>query len=278
MLVSLTRSRLPPPGESLKGHNFPWFPLTRFRGKEPWRSMPGAGRGCSRTAPSACREAGQPLSPTHLFTRPPTNSPPPTLHSAPLPLAAMATTSHQTEPRARPSHRSRSRLTILCPFRPHRSLPFQQVGGRGVPAAEGRNSSFHQGALGVRVRGRPPECLPEKTFPERSRWPACWPLFFFFFNICLSITLSAYLTLSLPSFCLFFFSLSLYCRNVSLVAVSSTLLISPCHSEPVSFSFFFLLIYVSSASLLSYPFLLLSLSVSLSLSLSLSHTHTHTPS
>ena len=166
-------------GISQGTHNFPWFPLTRFRGKEPWRSMSGAGRGCSRTAPSACREAGQPLSPTHLFTRPPTNSPPPTLHSAPLPLAAMATTSHQTEPRARPSHRSRSRLTILCPFRPHRSLSFQQVGGRGVPAAEGRNSSFHQGALGVRVRGRPPECLPEKTCPERSRWPACWPLFFF---------------------------------------------------------------------------------------------------
>ena len=57
MLVSLTRSSFPPPGESLRGHNFPWtlLPLTHFRGKEPGKSMPGAGRGCSRIALSAYR-------------------------------------------------------------------------------------------------------------------------------------------------------------------------------------------------------------------------------
>ena len=77
--------------------------------------------------------------------------------------------------------------------------------------------------------------------------------FFFFFNICLSITFSAYLTLSLPSFCFFFFSLSPYCRNVSLVAMSNTLLISPCHSVPGSLCFFSLYVSFCLSPFFSLP-------------------------
>ena len=115
--------------------------------------MPGAGRGCSRIALSAYRKAGQPPSPTASFHT--STHRLPTSHAAQLALATMATTPHQTEPRATGTGlRSSvpSDATILCPF--------NRCGGRRVPAAEERNSNFHQGALGVQVRGESPASLP----------------------------------------------------------------------------------------------------------------------
>ena len=265
---------LPTSGGISQGTQLPLVPFNSFQRKGAVEINASAGRGCSRIAPSACREAGQPLSPTadRIFShvRPPTPR---------LPRCSARRRPWQPwqPPHTRPSHgpgratAAGTGLQSSVPSDPTVLCPFNRCGGRGVPAAEERNSSFHQGALGVQVRGGPPECLlPEKMCLERSEVASLLSPFFFFFNICLSITLSAYLTLSLPSFCFFFFSLSLYCRNVSLVAVSNTLLIFPCHSEPVSFSFFSL--YVS---LLPLSFLIPS-SFSLSLSLSPSHKHTHT--
>ena len=163
MLVSLTRSSFPPPGESLRGHNFPWtlLPLTHFRGKEPGKSMPGAGRGCSRIALSAYREEDSLRARPHLFTHPPTDSPPPTLQNAPPSLATMATTTHQTESRA-----TGTGLRCSVPSDPTILCPFNRRGGRGVPAAEERNSNFQQGALGMQVRGESPAfLLPGKDMP-----------------------------------------------------------------------------------------------------------------
>ena len=202
MLVSLTRSSFPPPGESLQGHDFPWFPLTHFRGKEPGKSMPGAGRGCSRIALSAYREEYSLRARPHLFTHPPTDSPPPTLHNAPPSLATMATTTHQTEPRA-----TGTGLRSSVPSDPTILWPINRCGGRGVPAAQERNSNFQQGALGMQVRGESPAfLLPGKMCPERSEVTSL--LYFFFFFKYLPVHHTLCLSHSFSSIFLFFLLLS----------------------------------------------------------------------
>ena len=143
MLVSLTRSSFPPPGESLKGHSFPWFPLTHFRGKEPWKSMPGAGRGCSRIALSAYRKAGQPPSPTASFHT--STHRLPTSHAAQLATVLGNHGNHSTPDRATGN---RDRLTFLGPFRRHHSLSFQQVWGTQGPCRGGTELKFPPGGAG----------------------------------------------------------------------------------------------------------------------------------
>lgn len=177
---------LPTSGGISQGTQLPLVPFNSFQRKGAVEINASAGRGCSRIAPSACREAGQPLSPTadRIFShvRPPTPR---------LPRCSARRRPWQPwqPPHTRPSHgpgratAAGTGLQSSVPSDPTVLCPFNRCGGRGVPAAEERNSSFHQGALGVQVRGGPPECLlPEKMCLERSEVASLLsPIFFFFF-------------------------------------------------------------------------------------------------
>lgn len=179
--------------------------------------MPGAGRGCSRIALSAYREEYSLRARPHLFTHPPTDSPPPTLHNAPPSLATMATTTHQTEPRA-----TGTGLRSSVPSDPTILWPINRCGGRGVPAAQERNSNFQQGALGMQVRGESPAfLLPGKMCPERSEVTSLLYFFFFLISACPSHSL----LISLFLFHLFVFSSSLCHLTVGMSLLSPCLIL-----------------------------------------------------